>query len=216
MQAAVGDAAWAQTAAVRWNFAGRNDHLWDRQRGFSRVKWGDYEVLLDVDGRRGLVLEKGKPVNGAEAAKKVDEAHAKWVNDAFWLNPVMKAFDPGTVREVVPADDDGHRGVLVRYVTGGRTPGDSYLWRLGKDDKPVSWQMWTSNIPVGGLSASWAKWVKLDSGAWVSTEHETPAFTLELTDVAGAKSLTALVGKDDPFAALVACRADNSCIAAAP
>ncbi|MEL6190237.1 MAG: hypothetical protein AAFU79_36915, partial [Myxococcota bacterium] len=138
MQAAVHGDAWRDTGAVEWNFAGRNAHLWDRRRGFSRVSWGDTEVLFAIDARKGLATEKGEALAGEAAKEALDGAHARWTNDAFWLNPVMKAFDPGTVRELLPADDAGRRGLLVRYASGGRTPGDAYLWLVDAKNRPVA------------------------------------------------------------------------------
>lgn len=166
------------------------------------VEWGDTRALIAVDRSCGLAFEKGKALSGDGARNKMDEAHAKWTNDAFWLNPVMKAFDPGTVREELPTDDNGRRGLLVRYETGGRTPGDAYLWLIGDDGRPVAWRMWTSNIPIGGAEASWERWKELSSGALVSTKHDTRFFTIELKDVAGATTLEDLVAGEDPFAAL--------------
>lgn len=210
MQQSVGGEAWRETGAVAWTFAGKNRHLWDRRRGFARVEWGDRAALLDIDGRRGLAYREGMLQKGDEATSLLDEAHAKWTNDAFWLNPVMKAFDPGTVREVVPPRD-GRSGLLVRYETGGRTPGDAYLWWLESSGRPESWQMWTSNIPIGGVEASWGGWVTLDTGALVSTEHEMMVFTLRLSEVAGAASLAQLAEGEDPFRPLEACLEAKRC-----
>lgn len=211
MQAAVGAPGWRRTGAVQWTFAEKNRHLWDRHRGFSRVEWEEHRVLLDIDGRRGLAFTEGKRVQGADASARLDEAHAKWTNDAFWLNPVAKAFDPGTVRELVPPED-GRRGLLVRYISGGRTPGDAYLWWVDDKGRPVAWQMWTSNIPVGGVTASWEEWVELATGAQISTRHETNLFTLVLSDVAGAEELSKLYDGEDPFATLAACIEADDCV----
>ena len=224
MIAAVNGDAWAQTGAARWVFRGANRHLWDRRRGFSRVRWDEHEVLFAIDAREGVAFSGGERVDEERARELLDEAHAKWTNDAFWLNPVTKAFDPGTVREIVPPSD-GRPGLLVRYRSGGRTPGDAYLWWLDPDGsgRPVAWQMWTSNIPIGGVEASWEGWETLATGARVATKHEMPLFTLELRDVAGAETLDALdlAGEGartetapaaDPFAPLVRCREAGACV----
>lgn len=211
MQAAVEGAAWAETGAVQWVFAGRHRHLWDRRRHLARVEWDDATMaVVDIDARVGVAFEGEKRLIGDAAKDALDAAHAKWTNDAFWLNPVMKAFDPGTERQKIAANDEGEVGLLVQYRSGGRTPGDAYLWRLGPENRPTRWQMWTSNIPVGGVEASWENWTQLETGAWVSTKHELPVFTLELTEVAGAATLEAL--RDDaPFAALDACKKADDC-----
>ena len=100
MNAAVNRAAWEQTGAVRWVFAGKNQHLWDRIRSLDRVTWGDTVVLVDLGKQQGRVTEGGQPVTGAKADRLVARAYAAWINDSFWLNPVVKAADEGTTRAV--------------------------------------------------------------------------------------------------------------------
>lgn len=202
MVAAVHGEAWAATGAVRWTFAGRHEHLWDRERSFARVKWGDHRVLVDLTTKQGRAWDDGVELQGEDLAEALDDAHAKWVNDAFWLNPVVKVFDDGVERARVV--DEGQEGLRVTYRSGGRTPGDTYLWWLAKDGTPVRWQMWTSNVPVDGAKATWEGWVELASGARVSTRHSTAVFDLELTDVAGTRTLAELEPGGDPFALLVA------------
>ncbi len=201
MRTAVRADAWAATGAVRWRFAGTNDHLWDRARSYARVRWDDHRVLLDLTTRRGRAWTDGAEVHGEDADGRVDEAHAKWVNDAFWLNPVVKVNDAGVTRARVV--EDGVEGLRVTYSSGGRTPGDTYLWWVGPDATPTRWQMWTSNIPIDGAKATWEGWIELATGARVSTVHETAVFTLRLTDVEGAATLAQLVPGADPFAELV-------------
>lgn len=205
MNAAVNQAAWQATGAVRWTFAGRNQHLWDRTRGLARVSWGDTVVLVDLGKQQGRATEDGQPVTGRKAERLVEKAYAAWINDSFWLNPVVKAFDEGTTRSVVTptGDDAGHRGLLISYSSGGLTPGDAYLWLLDEQSRPVAWRMWVSVIPVGGVRASWEGWTTLSTGAQVSTLHRLGPVTLALTDVAGAATLAELEPGPDPFAPLM-------------
>ena len=100
-------------------------------------------------------------------------------------------------------DDDGEESLLVSYASGGLTPGDAYLWRVGPDGTPTAWKLWVSILPIGGVETSWEGWVTLDTGARISTRHAGPlGLTLELTDVEGAATLDALVDGPDPFAPL--------------
>ena len=190
--------------AVTWYFGGRNRHLWDRQRMFDRVTFGDSEVLVNLSTQTGLAFAKnnGTPLVGAKAEKLVKKAYAHWINDSFWLNPLAKLFDDGVVRKRI-AQADGTAALLISYQSGGLTPGDSYLWRLGADGRPVALQMWVSIIPLKGIEASFEGWTTLSTGAMVSTLHKMPAFTLPVTEVAGAATLAELVPGPDPFAALV-------------
>ncbi len=196
---AVDGAAWERTGAVRWTLAGRNAHLWDRRRGFDRLRSGDLEVLLDVNRRTGVARRAGRPLADAELGKALDDAYAYFCNDSFWLNPVVKVFDDGVRREVAVLDG-GEKALLVTYTSGGVTPGDSYLWRLAPDGTPRAWRMYVRIIPVGGLETSWEDWVTLSTGAKIATTHKS-LFTLRVTDLAGAKDLAELE-PTDPFAEL--------------
>lgn len=192
-------AAWARTGAVRWTFAGRNQHLWDRRRGLVRVRWDDVEVLLREGGSAGRAYRGGAEVTGREGQALRERAHAAWINDSFWLNAAAKLHDEGTTRRLV-ADDQ----LLVEYASGGLTPGDAYLWHVGEDGLPVAWQMWVSVLPVGGVRASFEDWVTLSTGARVSTRRAGAfGFALTMTDVAGAATLAELVGPEDPFAPIL-------------
>ncbi|RMG75807.1 MAG: hypothetical protein D6722_00325, partial [Bacteroidetes bacterium] len=199
MMAAVDCAAWDSLPAVAWTFAGQHDHLWDKERHLARVQWGTNEVLLDINAKTGIARVEGQEVTGEQKASLIDQAWKFWVNDAFWLNPVCKAFDPGTSRSLVP-QPEGDAALMVSYSSGGATPGDAYLWHLGPDDRPEAWQMWVSVIPTGGMRSSWDNWQQLPGGAWVATSHEM-GVTLALTDVRGG-TLAELSPEGDPFATL--------------
>lgn len=204
MVAAVNGEAWKKTGAVRWRFAGRTHHLWDRDRQLVQVEWGEVKALVDIDRRCGRVWEEAEEITGPDAAELLDDAHAHWTNDAFWLNPVVKVFDAGVIRERVTEEEPpGERGLIVRFSQGGRTPGDVYVWWVGIDGTPRRWQMWTSNIPIGGMEATWDEWIRLATGARISTKHETALIDILVTEVEGAYTLGELVPGPDPFAPLL-------------
>lgn len=179
----------------------RGPHLWDRERFRVRVLWKRISVWLDLTTRGGVVRRRDRRVEGAEARELLDRAFASWVNDSFWLHPIAKIRDEGTVRSLVEPEDD-RVGLLVEYTSGGLTPGDADLWTLGPDGFPVEWRMWTSNLPVGGVRATWEGWVRLATGAWIATEHSLRMGSVNLQDVEGAASLAELVSGKDPFAVL--------------
>lgn len=200
MERAVDKGAWARTGAVRFTFAGRNHHLWDRRRGLARVRSGDSEVLLDTGKAQGRAYLRGIEAQGGERDRLVKKAYAAWINDTFWLNPLAKLFDDGTERLLV--EEGGARALLLQYRSGGLTPGDGYLWLLGDGGRPRAWRMWVSIIPIGGLEASWEGWTKLPTGAWIATKHRLAGLSVELTDLAGAATLAELEPGPDPFARL--------------
>ena len=205
MLAAVDADAWAATGAVKWTFAGRNQHLWDRRRQLARVRWGGVTVLVDLTKQTGRAWRAEEELGGRRAEKYVKKAYAAWINDSFWLNPVVKINDAGVTRALVAIEDDDApaRGLLADYSAGGLTPGDAYLWILDADDRPIAWRMWVSVIPIGGLRASWEGWTRLPTGAWVSTSHKLGPATLSLTDVDAAATLSELEPGEDPFAPLL-------------
>lgn len=203
MERAINLAAWERTGAVRWTFAGKNEHLWDRARGFSRVRWDDNEALLHEGGTSGRAYRGGRELTGQEAREVREAAYARWINDSFWLNPLAKLRDPGVSRAFVTRPN-GKDALLVSYSSGGLTPGDAYLWIPGESGLPRAWKMWVSVIPVGGVEASWERWITLSTGAKIATRHTGPfGITLELTDVEGAESVAALIEGPDPFAPLL-------------
>ncbi len=195
--------AWAKTGAVRWTYAERYTHLWDRERHFVRVTQDGREALVDLNTLQGVATQDGVALEGTAKDQAVQEAYEAWANDSFWLGAMNKAFDPGTTRSRV-AQPDGSESLLVQYSSGGVTPGDAYLWHLDENGRPESWQMWVSIIPIGGAGASWEDWVQLSTGAWVSTRHQLGPMDIRVTDLQGAETLEALESGADPFAPLLA------------
>jgi hypothetical protein len=201
MVRSVDDEAWARTGAVRWRLPGRH-HLWDRQRGLARVEWRHNRVLLDTGSKKGRAWTNDVEVtDGAAKQKLLDKAYALFINDSFWLNPVVKAFDDGTSR--ARGTVDGKPAVAVAYSSGGLTPGDKYLWILGDDGRPIAWRVWVHILPVGGLQFSWEGWTKLATGAWIATSHK--ALGIDLVPIKDAVAATTLreLEPSDPFALIL-------------
>lgn len=202
MEAAVDRAAWDRTGAIRWTFMGQHHYLWDKNRGFVSVAWDDHRVLLRTGDQTGRAWTGDVEVEGTSAEKLVHKAYAFFANDSFWLNPVVKLFDPGTTRELV-VTDDGRAALLLTYTSGGVTPGDAYLWVPGPDGLPEAWRMWVQILPIGGIGNTWEGWVELDTGAKISTTHSVYGKYMEfITNLAGAQTLAELEPGPDPFAPL--------------
>lgn len=201
MMMAVNKTAWDTTAVISWDFAGRQQYLWDKERHFVKVMWGDHTVLLHTKSVTGKAFTNGVEVTGDEANDLVQMAWRHFCNDSFWLNAVVKAFDPGTSRSLVETKDEKNV-LMVSYESGGVTPGDAYAWILDENGLPTSYKMWVSIIPVGGVEFTWENWVTLDTGAKIATLHKSAVFDLEIRDVKGAASLAAYGLDEDPFVLL--------------
>ncbi len=200
MLEAINHQAWLDTGAIRWNFGGRQQHLWDKDRHLAKIEWDNFKVLINLSTREGVVYQDGQVLSQGKE-EHLEQAWAHWANDSFWLNPVSKVFDQGTSRQFIDMED-GLRGLLITYASGGVTPGDSYLWVVDESGLPVRFDMWVSIIPIDGFEASWENWTTLDTGVKVSQKHDLNIFQLELTDIKAAATLAELEGSRDPFAEL--------------
>ncbi len=201
MENALNREAWDKTGAVTWRFRDTNAHLWDRRRNLAKITWGDREVLVNLDTQQGIAFQKGKRLTGEEAAKWVEKGWLHWVNDAFWLTAPFKTFDPGVSRSLV-ISAKGDSALLVSYQSGGNTPGDAYLWRLSPEGKPVSWKMWVSVIPVGGVKVPFDEWTETETGAVLPSGH-TGWISLYLTEVKTTFDLQDWYPDTDPFEPLL-------------
>ena len=197
--------AWEATKVVRFTFSGRNQHLWDRHRGLSRVEWGDVVVLQRLDKRVGRAWRGGREIHGKARERLVKKAWESHINDTFWLQPFSNLDDRGVRRSIV--EFDGMRGLLVEYGAGGVTPGDAYWWEFDPEasplSRPVAWRMWVKIIPLGGVRATWDGWVRLPTGAWIATSHDLGPARIKITDLTGGASLESLGYEDDPFEPLI-------------
>ncbi|MET6990708.1 hypothetical protein [Sediminicola arcticus] len=169
---------------IEWSFQnGNNTYFWDKQKHIVNVKWDNFLVNLDLKNTgQSEVFKNNLVIKGSEKEKIINKAIKYFNNDSFWLVAPFKLFDKGTKRNIVQLED-GSKGLLVTYTTGGDTPGDSYLWKLNQSGFPESYQMWVSIIPFGGLKATWEGWQKMDSGTYLPTGHKIGPFTLSLGEV---------------------------------
>jgi hypothetical protein len=192
LEAAVRKEAWDKTGAVRWSFFERHHYVWDRERGLVELRWGDSRALFRTADQSGRVWSHGIEQSGDDAKEALSAAYAYWINDSFWLNPVVKLFDPGTERSLVRLED-GRDALLLTYSSGGVTPGDAYLWIPGPAGLPEAWRMWVRIIPIGGIETTWEGWIELATGAKIATQHGGWGRLMTfISDVEGAEKLDGL------------------------
>lgn len=197
---AVSNDKWKETGALKWEFSTGSKyhkHIWDKNRHLAQVEFDQNIVQVDINNRRGRVLNKSQDLSQLKQMDLCEKAWKLWANDSFWLNPISKIFDPGTSRSIVK-QEDGKNALLVNYSSGGVTPGDSYLWLLDENYRPVAWKMWVSIIPIGGLQFSWDGWTEISTGALISTVHRA-LVDISVSNIRGKKTLGQLTGSKDIF-----------------
>ena len=198
MLSAINKDAWDTIPYVQWSFRDEHHYVWDKQNNEARVIWDEYEVHLDLDQVHGKAYENGVELSDGAKAKSISTAWSYWCNDSFWFYAPAKIYDPGTSRSAVDLED-GSKGLLITYESGGVTPGDSYLWVMDDSGLPEYWKMWTKIIPIGGVKTTWEDWVTLPGGAKVASIHKAGGLTLELTNIAGGYSWDQLGFENDPI-----------------
>lgn len=164
--------AYDNIDTLSWTYRGEQQHIWYKKENLVEVRWKKYTVLLNLNDLTGTGFIEGEEVIGESLEKLLQEAWAHFANDSFWLVAPYKIRDPGTSRRFVDMEDGP--GLLVTYSSGGVTPGDSYLWVLGENFRPLYWKMWTQRIPIGGLKFHWESWRQL-KGAWFAPNHRGSA-----------------------------------------
>ncbi|MFT6828935.1 MAG: hypothetical protein ACJAZV_002229 [Roseivirga sp.] len=182
MMESLNKAAWEETEEVSWTFKGMHSYTWNKTENVVNVKWDENEVQLDPESISGIVM-KAEAYSAKEVQGLIKTAWDYFNNDSFWLCAPFKAFDPGTERSIVQLKD-GSEGLMVTYTSGGSTPGDSYLWILDENHRPVALKMWVSILPIGGIEFTWENYLTLESGAMIAQDHFLlGAMNIDLTSI---------------------------------
>ena len=100
MQALGGKEAWDNTHFLRFTFASRRTHHWDKWSGNHRIEGQTpegqkYVVLHNLNTRQGEAWLDGKKAEGDAVKEWLDRAYAAWINDTYWLLMPYKLQDPG-------------------------------------------------------------------------------------------------------------------------
>jgi len=167
---AMNQAAWDTTDIVKWTFRGAHHYEWNRTEKQVTLRWDDFTTIFNHETQKGVVTRDGAEIAEADQATMLEIAWDFFNNDSFWLAAPYKVFDPGTERSIITCAD-GREGLKVTYTSGGTTPGDSYVWILDDNKRPVACKMWVSIIPLGGIEFSWENYLTLPSGALVAQDH---------------------------------------------
>lgn len=161
--------AYKDTQFIEWSFGGRRSFKWDKTNNIADVSWDNFKVNLHT-----RKLDKSTVFFDGEKQEITDEEIIKrawdiFNNDSFWLVAPHKLFDNGVIRTVQKVD--GKDALFVKYMTGGTTPGDSYLWNLDSTYIPKSYKMYVPSMKMNGVSATWDDWITTESGTLLPTNH---------------------------------------------
>ena len=180
--------AWDSTKYVAWTFKGGHTYHWDKQANLAQVEWKNNRVLLDPDKVDGIAFKNGEMLTGASAQKSIQKAWSYWCNDMYWLIAPFKIKDPGTKLTVV--EDPSEDRLMVSYLSGGVTPGDTYIWKIDQNGIPQSFEMYVKIIPVKGIEVSWEGWETLSTGSKISSSHKIFGANLGISNIKGGNSLS--------------------------
>jgi hypothetical protein len=179
--------AYQKTNYIEWTFRNKHHYKWEKDKNICAVYWKDYKVVLHLNNiENSKVYVHNFNIKGEIEKELLEKAISNFNNDSFWLVAPYKIYDPGTERRLITLEN-GDKGLLVTYTSGGSTPGDSYLWILDDNSKPKSFKIWASSLPLKGVEASWSDWVITESGAQLPTFHKLLFFGLGMGEVKGTE-----------------------------
>lgn len=175
--------AYKNTHYIKWTFKKKHHYSWDKKNNICDVYWKDYKVALNLnDPSKSKVFIHSFRNESDMALDLIEKALKYFNNDSFWLIAPYKVFDKGVERQLVKTEDN-KEALLVTYTSGGSTPGDSYLWHFDDKGKPISFQMWVSILPIGGLEATWSDWKITKTSAQLPSFHKLMVFGLEIDGI---------------------------------
>ena len=161
--------AYKKTRHIEWSFGGRRHFKWDKEKHIVDVSWDSIRVNLHPrEKEKSTVYFNNKLQNTADK-KIVKRAWDIFNNDSFWLVAPHKLFDDGTIRSIQKVDNKD--ALLVKYTSGGTTPGDSYLWLLDSNYVPKSYKMYVPSMKMNGVPSTWQDWITTESGTLLPTNH---------------------------------------------
>jgi hypothetical protein len=166
---AVQNDAYKNTRFLEWSFGGRRSFKWDKENNIVDVSWDTTRVNLhtrDLEESTVFLNEKEQKIANPSIVKKAWDI---FNNDSFWLVAPHKLFEKGIIRSIQKVD--GKEALLVKYTTGGSTPGDSYLWILDTTYVPRSYKMFVPSMKMDGILATWDDWTPTESGTLLPTNH---------------------------------------------
>ncbi len=179
MTKALNKQAFDSTKVFEWTFKSKRHYKWEKHKNECEVYWKDHKVRLNFDDSTlNQAYVHSFKVDGELAEELTQKAHQYFRNDTFWVFAPYMVFDEGVKRGLVNTPEG--EALLVTYNSG-----DSFLWELDDSGKPMCFKMWTKELPIDGLEASWSDWTTTESGVLLPTYHNILFFGMEISDIKG-------------------------------
>jgi hypothetical protein len=166
---AINHEAYKKTENIEWSFGGRRFYKWNKADHIVEVKWDSTKVVLHPNNLEKSTIYFNDQLSTNKDKTIIKKAEDYFNNDSFWLVAPHKLFEPGILRSV--KEVDGKEALLVKYTTGGTTPGDSYLWMLDENYVPKSYKMYVPSMKMEGVPATWEDWITTESGTLLPKMH---------------------------------------------
>ena len=157
------------TNHIAWSFGGRRSYEWDKAQHIVSVSWDSIRVVLHPNNLEKSSIYFNNKISATENKQLITKATNLFNNDSFWLVAPHKLFEKGIIRSI--QKEAGKDALLVKYTTGGTTPGDSYLWLLDENFIPKSYKMFVPSMKMEGVPATWDQWSTTESGTLLPTSH---------------------------------------------
>lgn len=159
-----GQQAWSSAHYLRFTFAGRRRHYWDKWTGRHRLEGQTpqgqtFVVLSNVNTKEGQAFLDGQPAPANLAKEMLDGAYAAWVNDTYWLLMPYKLQDPGVnlgYQGTETIDGQNYDVLTLSFQGVGLTPGDRYWVYVNKQTNLVDrWGYVLQNQPADSQPTQW-------------------------------------------------------------
>jgi uncharacterized protein DUF6503 len=199
-----GQEAWNNTHYLRWTFAGRRAHVWNKWTGDHRVEGQDkdghkYVIIENINTKTGKAWLDGKPVEGEPLKKMLENGYGAWVNDTYWLIMPYKLKDPGvhlTYAGEDTLDGKAYDKLHLSFDHVGLTPGDEYWAWINKSTHLMDrWAFHLQDMKADDPPSpwDWTGWQRY--GKIMLAPHRTQAAggdrKLELGDIAVSDTVPA-------------------------
>jgi hypothetical protein len=164
MKALGGQEAWDNTRYLRFSFAGRRTHWWDKWTGRHRIEGQNregqkYVVLENINTKEGTAYLEGRKAEGEKAAELLKNAYGAWINDTYWLLMPYKLRDPGVNLSYAgeeTIDGKTYDKLALSFANVGLTPGDRYWAYINRDTGLMDrWAFILQDMPKEGPPSAW-------------------------------------------------------------